>query len=81
NQELWDFFFYNYNGGPEIKLNGNSDLYQNLTSIKDSSYNYEDIRIKFLRPSVASAGNDEMSLLDNTHVEGGLISMMKPESP
>jgi hypothetical protein len=63
NQELWNFFYYNYNGGPEIKLNGNNDIYANLVSVRNSNYSYEDANR--LRSSLKGEG----LICDNTNVE------------
>jgi len=38
NEKVWNLFYNNYNGGPEIKLKKNDDLYQSLTSCTQFDY-------------------------------------------
>jgi hypothetical protein len=77
NQELWFFFFNNYNGGPEIRLNGNTDIYANLNGVRDSAYSYDELRRKNSRQSL----NFEEGLFnqDNIQIENNIDNEEKKE--
>lgn len=38
NDKIWDFFSMNYNGGPEVELNNNNDLYKNFVRVSQMRY-------------------------------------------
>lgn len=74
NSLMWDYFYKNYNGGPEIKISGTShDIYASLLSIKESKFSYDSLklRMKEFINFEETKGGEIMTdyILDNNKIE------------
>ena len=73
NESVFKFFYLNYNGGPEILLNGKEDIYSNYTYSSEKDY-YLYSRIK----ENNNNSNDESNLSDyNSNNENKKLSKIK----
>ena len=64
------FFFFNYNGGPIIKLNNKSDIYKSLNEISDKKFlTYNELRDLYFtnenKEKMNKKNFDNFSLFDN----------------
>ena len=64
------FFFFNYNGGPIIKLNNKNDIYKSLNEISNKKFlTYNELRDLYFtdekKENMNKKNYDNFSLFDN----------------
>jgi hypothetical protein len=65
NEKIWKMFLHNYNGGPEIQLSKNDDVYVSFISVNNKEYlTYSNIRDLLI--GGINCSNFSMEKLNNT---------------
>jgi hypothetical protein len=62
NEKIWKMFYHNYNGGPEVSLTKNEDIYTYVSSVSEKDYvPYSSIK----EDLTCISANQTLKFLDN----------------